>query len=129
MEGAKVRKIYKDLAAKHGVEWTSRETAPAGLRGALGYATATLYGLAEAVILAAGFSPSIGFIHSGDARSLVFNLADTVKFKTVVPTAFETFSSTPADIRSAVRRACRDQFRAQHTIDQLFDNLFFAIEG
>ncbi len=83
--------------------------------------------LSEAVILAAGFSPAIGFIHEGDPRSLVFDLADTVKFKTVVPLAFDVFLSDAHDVRSSVRRACRDLFRESQMIETLMDNLLFAM--
>ncbi|HEU0198317.1 MAG TPA: type I-E CRISPR-associated endonuclease Cas1e [Nevskiaceae bacterium] len=127
VEGSRVKRWYADLAAAAGVPWTTREAAPPDLRSAIGYATSTLYGLSEAVILAAGFSPEIGFIHTGDPRSLVFDLADTVKFRTVMPEAFAAYASGATDIRSAVRRRCRDRFRAERTIDALFDNLSFAL--
>lgn len=127
VEGARVKQWYAEIAEARGIEWHGREQGPKQLRDALGYATATLYGVSEAVILAAGFSPAIGFIHSGDARSLVFDLADTVKFKTVVPAAFDTFAAAPPDIRSATRRRCRDLFREQRTIETLLDNLLHAM--
>ncbi len=128
IEGAMVRGLYSRIASEHNVPWTSRETAPKALRDALGYATATLYGVAEAVILAAGYSPAIGFIHSGDRRSLVFDLADTIKFKTVVPAAFACFATRSADVRGDVRRCCRDLFRAEGVIEVLFENLLYALE-
>lgn len=128
MEGAWVRQKYRDLAEEHGVVWTSRDEASHALQEGLAYATATLYGLSEAVILGAGYSPSIGFIHSGDRRSLVYDLADTVKFRTVVPAAFSVVVSGPKDVRSEVRRACRDLFRSESTIESLFDNLAYALE-
>lgn len=127
MEGAKVRKLYQEIAQKHGVEWSGKDAAPQALRDALGYATSTLYGVAEAAILAAGYAPSIGFIHSGDRRSLVFDLADTVKFKTVVPVAFRVFSESDIDVRSRVRRSCRDSFRQIGLIETLMDNLHYAM--
>ena len=128
-EGSRVKTWYRDIAAERGIAWNGRDKAPARLRDAIGYATATLYGISEAVILAAGFSPAIGFIHEGDVRSLVFDLADTVKFRTVVPVAFDVFRSDAHDVRSAVRRACRDLFRQSRLIDVLMDNLLYAMDG
>lgn len=128
LEGSWVRRKYQELAAINGLEWTSRESMPKHVQDALGYATATLYGLSEAVILAAGYSPSIGFIHSGDRRSFVFDLADTLKFRTVIPIAFAIASGSACDVRSATRRACRDHFRRHKLIDDLFDNLEYALE-
>lgn len=128
IEGAWVRNKYREIAAAHGMDWLGREQMPKRFQDALGYATATLYGISEAVILASGYSPGIGFIHSGDRRSLVFDLADTVKFRTVVPRAFEIVTSPAVDIRSATRRSCRDFFRGSRLIDELFDNLGFALD-
>lgn len=127
IEGARVKTWYAEIAAQTGVPWQGREVAPGPLRDALGYATAALYGVCEAVILAAGYSPAIGFIHTGDRRSLVFDLADTVKFRTVVPAAFRVYADGVEDVRSRVRRRCRDLFRAENTIATLFDNLLYAM--
>lgn len=124
IEGAKVKAWYREIASRHAVEWNGRESAPQALRDALGFATSCLYGLAEVVILASGYSPAIGIIHSGDPRSLVFDLADTVKFKTVIPVAFQVFSESPSDAGNRSRRRCRDVFREQRLSDVLFDNLF-----
>lgn len=124
IEGARVKEIYACLARKHGIAWEGRDRADQALRDALGIATSCLYGLAEAVILAAGFSPAIGVVHSGDPRSLVFDLADTVKFETVVPAAFSTFMDSTADTRNRARWACRDMFREHGTTSVLFDNLY-----
>lgn len=127
-EGNWVRNRYRDIAREHGVEWISRDKLPRHMQDALGFATATLYGLSEAVILAAGYSPSIGFIHSGDRRSFVYDLADTVKFSTVVPTAFSVATGGSTNIRSDVRRACRDAFRGGKLINALFDNVEYALD-
>ena len=128
IEGAKVKAIYADLARKHGLPWRGRENAESGLQMAIGIATSCLYGLAEAVILVAGFSPAIGIIHSGDSRSLVYDLADTVKFKTVVPAAFQVFRDSPEDTKNRVRRVCRDMFREQDTASLLFANLYEILD-
>ena len=124
IEGAKVKSWYQRIAEQNNVEWIGRLAAPKPLQDALGFATSCLYGLSEAVVLAAGYSPAIGIIHSGDPRSFVFDLADTVKFKTVVPAAFEVFSESDMDTANRVRRRCRDLFREQRTAETLFENLF-----
>ncbi|MDR4482191.1 MAG: hypothetical protein R3B95_02880 [Nitrospirales bacterium] len=40
-------------------------------------ATACLYGVAEAAVLAAGYAPAIGFIHTGKPLSFVYDIADS----------------------------------------------------
>lgn len=130
LEGAKVKQRYSDLATQYGLTWTGRVTDLSDpLNSAISTSTAALYGLTEATILALGYSPSIGFIHSGDKRSFVFDVADTVKFKTVVPLAFELAATSEVN-EGRVRRACRDLFFADkivdhlvHTLDKCFDGL------
>ena len=54
----------------------------------LSAATAALYGITEAAVLAAGYAPAIGFLHTGKPQSFVYDIADLFKFETVVPEAF-----------------------------------------
>lgn len=124
IEGSRVKKWYQEIAKNNGIDWHGRSNAATALQDALGFATSCLYGLSEAAILAAGYSPAIGIVHSGNSRSMVFDLADTVKFRTVIPAAFEIFKESEADTRNRVRRRCRDLFREQKTAEMLFDNLF-----
>ena len=46
-------------------------------------------GLAQAAILTAGYSPAIGFIHTGKALSFVYDIADLYKVELIVPLVFE----------------------------------------
>ena len=124
IEGARVKRTYQVLAKQYGVKWGSRQYNPGEWDAAdlpnrcLSQATACLYGLAEAAILAAGYAPAIGFLHTGKPRSFVYDVADIYKFKTVVPVAMQVAGQAqrrkfPAvqDPVGEVRRACRDSFR------------------
>ena len=66
-------------------------------------------------MLAAGYAPAIGFLHTGKPLSFVYDIADLFKFETVVPVAFRVpraAAEASSSCRSrAVRRACRDVFR------------------
>lgn len=75
-------------------------------------ATSCLYGISEAAVLAAGYAPAIGFIHSGKPLSFVYDIADIIKFDSVVPKAFEIAARQPAEPDKEVRLACRDIFRS-----------------
>lgn len=127
VEGARVKAIYQDIASKHGVTWEGRDKSQKSLQVALGFATSCLYGLSEVVIHAKGYSPALGVVHAGDARSLVYDLADTVKFKTVVPAAFSVWKEGEKDIGNRVRRRCRDIFRECRMADNLFRNLEYIM--
>ena len=114
------------MAKDAGIEWRGRNRDVAlvdPVNRAISGANAALYGLTECVILALGYSPAIGFVHHGDPRSFVFDLADCVKFQTVVPLAFQVAKESPSDIDGRIRRACRDEFCRAHMADRLVDIL------
>jgi CRISPR-associated protein Cas1 len=58
----------------------------------LSAATSCLYGITEAAVLAAGYAPAIGFVYSGQPLSFIYDIADLIKFETVVPVAFKVAS-------------------------------------
>lgn len=117
IEGARVRSMYQMLAQQYGVKWEYRNydvhnwgTGDIPNR-CLSAATSCMYGVCEAAILAAGYAPAIGFIHTGKPQSFVYDIADLFKFQTVVPIAFKIAANEKVDIERKVRLACRDAFR------------------
>jgi len=130
IEGARVRTLYDELARRHGVVWKRRrydvadwDTSDIPNR-CLSSATACLHGLAEAAVLAAGYAPAIGFLHTGRPLSFVYDIADLFKFETVVPVAFE-IAGRAAKGRldgapdGETRRACRDAFRRTGLLERI----------
>ena len=129
IEGARVRAMYKHIAKRFGITWNKRLYDPREwstadpVNRALSTATASLYGLCEAGVLAAGYSPAIGFIHTGKPRSFVFDIADLFKFETVIPTAFRVVSQYPGDVDRRVRMACRDDFRKHRLLKRIIPTI------
>lgn len=125
IEGSRVRATYGMLAKEYGVKWQGRRYDPKDwskgdkINQCISAATSCLYGITEAAILAAGYAPAIGFLHSGKPLSFVYDIADIIKFDTVVPKAFEIASKKPAEPDKAVRIACRDAFRSGNTLAKL----------
>ena len=122
IEGQRVRHTYRLLAKRYGVAWKGRNYDPEDWDSAdmanrcLSAATACLHGLSEAAVLAAGYAPAIGFLHTGKPRSFVYDIADLWKLGTVVPEAFHVAGRVQKGkldmpIERAVRLACRDSFR------------------
>lgn len=117
IEGARVKKLYELCARQFGVPWRQRLYDPNEWGSGdmpnrcLSSATACLYGICEAAILAAGYAPAIGFIHTGKPQSFVYDIADIFKFETVVPVAFSVAAKKPMDPEREVRLRCRDVFR------------------
>ncbi|WP_432415802.1 type I-E CRISPR-associated endonuclease Cas1e [Chromohalobacter israelensis] len=125
MEGARVRKTYQLLAKQYGVKWHGRRYDPTQWDASdvanqcLSAATACLYGITEAAILAAGYAPAIGFLHTGKPLSFVYDIADIVKFETVVPAAFRVAARNPPMPEREVRIACRDAFKQTRLLQRL----------
>lgn len=125
IEGARVRKMYELLAKRVGVEWKHRnydcESWGSGdlPNRCLSSATACLYGITEAAILAAGYAPAIGFIHTGKPLSFVYDVADIFKFETVVPIAFHVAAKKPQNPEQQVRYACREVFRSSKLLERI----------
>jgi CRISPR-associated protein Cas1 len=130
IEGVRVRKTYELLAKQHGVAWSrrayERQDWDAGdiPNRCLSAATSCLYGLTEAAVLAAGYVPAIGFLHSGKPLSFVYDIADVFKFETVVPAAFKVAAKASKgqldqSLESAVRHQSRDIFRRTRLLERL----------
>lgn len=125
IEGVRVRKMYELLARQYGVTWKNRnydytewESGDIPNR-CLSSATACLYGICEAAILAAGYAPAVGFIHTGKPQSFVYDIADIFKFETVVPVAFRIAAKCPNQPEREVRMACRDSFRQSRILHRI----------
>ncbi|MBS99895.1 MAG: type I-E CRISPR-associated endonuclease Cas1 [Oceanospirillaceae bacterium] len=125
IEGTRVRATYKLLAQQYGVKWHGRRYDPKDwskgdkVNQCISAATSCLYGITEAATLAAGYAPAIGFLHTGKPLSFVYDIADIIKFETVVPKAFEIAAKNPAQPDREVRLACRDIFRSSRTLGNL----------
>lgn len=125
IEGARVRETYELLAKRYGIKWQGRRYDPkdwsAGdvTNQCISAATSCLYGITEAAVLAAGYAPAIGFIHTGKPLSFVYDIADIIKFDDIVPKAFEIAATHPSQPDKAVRHACRDIFRSSKVLKRL----------
>jgi len=129
IEGARVKKTYQLLAKRHGVSWKGRDYNPNNWDASdipnrcLSSATAALYGITEAAILAAGYAPAIDFIHTGKPLSFVYDIADLFKFDTVVPLAFQIAAKNPREPERKVRLACRDIFRESKILRKIIPTI------
>lgn len=129
IEGVRVRKMYELLAKQYRVEWKTRnydyhEWGSGDIPNrCLSSATSCLYGICEAAILAAGYAPAVGFIHTGKPQSFVYDIADIFKFETVVPVAFHIAAKKPQNAEREVRLACRDAFRRTRILHRIIPTI------
>lgn len=134
MEGVRVRTAYNRAARENGVEWMGRSyqrgqwgsTDP--LNRALSGAAACLYGICHCAIVSVGYSPGIGFLHTGKMLSFVYDIADLYRMDLVVPVAFRQAGDfmrrgTSEGLDSAVRAACREAFREARLMERVVDDI------
>lgn len=129
IEGARVRETYKLLAKQYNVQWSGRNYDVKDwekgdiANQCLSAATSCLYGITEAAVLAAGYAPAVGFIHTGKPLSFVYDIADIFKFDAVVPIAFRIAGKKPHNPDREVRLACRDIFRSSHILEKIIPTI------
>ncbi|MEM6253158.1 MAG: type I-E CRISPR-associated endonuclease Cas1e [Cyanobacteria bacterium P01_D01_bin.156] len=116
LEGVRVRTLYQRWSKKTDVEWTGRNyktenwDAANPINRALSIANTCLYAVCQAALHSVGYSPALGFIHTGKPLSFVYDIADMYKAETTVPAAFESVAETYFDLDRHVRQKCRERF-------------------
>jgi len=129
LEGARVRKAYAEAAKACGIKWEGRKynrnnwSASDPVNRALSAANACLNGLCHAAIVSGGYSPGLGFIHTGKLLSFVYDIADLYKTDVTVPLAFRLAVESPYNVESRTRRACRDAFHAYKILDNILSDI------
>ena len=109
MEGRRVKKLYENLSTKYSIPWNGREydvndfDAQDDINKCITWCNQFLYAIVKSVVLYLGYSPTIGFIHTGHIDAFVFDIADLYKEEISIPCAFETCSLSQFDLY----RKCR----------------------
>jgi CRISPR-associated protein Cas1 len=94
MEGVRVRKIYEEMSEKYHVGWKGRSYIPGKFEMSdltnqiLTSSNTALYALLSSAIYTLGYSPHIGFIHSGSPLPFVYDLADLYKEELCIDLSF-----------------------------------------
>ena len=135
-EGARVRDSYRGMSQLSGVPWTKRDykngdfKSASAINRALSTANACLYGVCHAAIVAAGYSPGLGFIHTGKMLSFVYDIADLYKTDFSLPAAFLAVSDLGASqktLEARVRHYCRDAFRETRVLSRIVPDIQYAL--
>jgi CRISPR-associated protein Cas1 len=94
MEGYRVRTLYEQKAKDYGIGWKGRSFTPGKFEmgditnQVLTASNAALYGILSSAVHSMGYSPHIGFIHSGSPLPFVYDLADLYKEYLCIDLAF-----------------------------------------
>ncbi|GAB4535570.1 MAG: type I-E CRISPR-associated endonuclease Cas1e [Anaerolineales bacterium] len=129
LEGVRVRTAYQQAARDYGIEWHGRhydrgnwQTTDPPNR-ALSAGNALLNALCHAAILAGGYAPGLGFIHTGKQLSFVYDIADLYKIDLVVPIAFEMAARYPGKPESYMRTALREKIRETRLLERILPDI------
>jgi CRISP-associated protein Cas1 len=134
MEGARVRTAYAQLSIRHNVPWHGRSYDRKSwgnsdpINRAISAANALMNGLCHAAIVSGGYSPGLGFIHTGKQLSFVYDVADLYKVDITIPMAFRIAGESPQRVESRVREACRQAFREGKLLQRILPDIEHLLE-
>lgn len=129
LEGIRVREAYARASREWGVPWHGRSykrarwEAADPVNRALSAANSCLYAVCHAAIVSCGFSPALGFIHTGKMLSFVYDVADLYKTEISVPVAFREAAQGIDRLETRVRKACRDAFTESKLLSRVVADL------
>lgn len=114
MEGYRVKNAYRTMSKRYGIPFRraynpERFEDSDAINQALTTANHILYGTVHSTLVALGVSPALGFIHTGNQYSFVYDIADLYKLEIAVPKAFA--NAKELDPARAVRRSMRKKWR------------------
>lgn len=95
LEGIKMQNYYKELSKKYDVDWQGRTyhvndfNSQDDINKCITTANQLLYSVICAIIVSLGYSAAIGFIHTGNMLSFVYDIADLYKEHIVLPHVFK----------------------------------------
>jgi CRISPR-associated protein Cas1 len=133
LEGVRVREAYARAARECGIAWRGRrydrsqwERSDPPNR-ALSAANALLNGLCHTAVVSGGYSPALGFIHTGKQLSFVYDIADLYKADLTIPLAFRAAAEGTQQLDKRVRQACRQAFKEQRLLDRILPDVDRAL--
>jgi len=133
IEGARVKRIYRLMADKHGIEWNGRHYDRANPEAAdipnqaLNHAATAVQAAAALAVQAIGALPPLGFIHEDSGQSFVLDIADLFRDTLTLEIAFTAarkFSNGATDtVDRLVRREAAISFRKQQVIPSMIERI------
>lgn len=126
MEGARVKQLYEKMAEKYHVNWKGRSYTPGQFEKSdlinqiLTASNSALYALISSCLYSLGFSPHIGFVHSGSPLPFVYDLADLYKEHLCIDMAF-SLAFEMAGTYNKYR--VMDEFRERVIATKLLENI------
>ena len=86
------------------------------------------HAVCHAAIVSGGYSPAIGFVHTGKQLSFVYDVADLYKADLTIPIAFSIVAESNQNIERRARMACREKFREVKLLDRILPDIDDILE-
>lgn len=134
MEGIRMKQAYKLAAKQTGIKWNRRDYKTTSwedsdpVNRALSTANSILYSICQAAIISLGYSPALGFVHTGKMLSFVYDIGDLYKADTTIPAAFEAVQRNPDECEEIVRALCRQRFNAIHLMKRIPEDIEWVFD-
>jgi CRISPR-associated protein Cas1 len=136
LEGRRVRNAYLKASKKTGVVWNGRNykhdwSDTDEINKLLSIANSCLYGVCHSAIISLGYSPSLGFIHTGKQLSFVYDIADLYKAETTIPVSFEICSKEIAfgEKMKELRTLLREKFHEEKVLKRIPEDLNYIFKN
>lgn len=95
MEGKRIKQLYEEKALQYQVGWAGRSYTPGKFvlsdltNKIITASNSALYAIVLSAVYSLGYSPHIGFVHSGSPLPFVYDIADLYKENACIDLAFE----------------------------------------
>jgi CRISPR-associated protein Cas1 len=133
MEGARVKKMYREIAAEFGIHWKRRRydrqrpDAADIPNQAINHASTALEAAALVAVAVTGTIPHLGFIHEDSGQAFALDIADLFRELVMLPVAFaaarEKLADPGVDLEREVRKLSGGVFRQHAVVSHMIDRI------
>ena len=127
-EGQHVKECYQRLSEEYNIPWQGRVyhtddfSQSDDINKNLTMLNQYLYAIIEAILVTMGFSTAIGFIHTGNIHSFVFDIADLYKETVLFPLAFRITANDGYNL-AKLRKEFHKTVQEHHLMKQIINDL------
>lgn len=131
-EAARVKKAYRNVAARHGIQWTGRQydrhnpAASNDVNEALNHSTVALLAAAKTSVAIVGAVPQLGFIHEDSGWAFSLDIADLHRETIALEGAFAAVSfyrKRGGELERIARRETGKRIRECGLVGRMIDDI------
>ena len=133
IEGSRMRRTYRNLSQRHGIDWRGRRYDRADPLAAdipnqaINHASVAVTAAAVISVIAVGAIPQLGFIHEQSGDAFALDIADLFRDDILLPAAFSSaravMDNPSLNIERHTRRATGRLLRDERVIPKMIDRI------